>query len=346
MLSRATLLCLVLTSSAHADPAALRVAVAGDAPFVLLEAEHVGGAAVLVWEEVARRLDLRSDYRVYDTADEAIDAVASGEVDVAVGPLSITRERAHRVAFTQPWMQSGVGIVTEPTLGLWAFFRQLMSRAFLYGVSVLLFVLTGIGGLLYLAERKDNPAFQTHPVAGIGHGMWLALVTMTTVGYGDLAPVTRLGRVITGVWMILAMFTASSLTAGIATALTLSQLATASVQTPSDFPSHTIGVIRGTSTVPFVHRFGGHAVQFANLDDAFDALRGGSVDAVAHDRPVLLYTLHSEHATDLVLSESSWELQGYGFAFPPGEPQLHDVNVELLGLRENREIDRILDRWF
>ena len=47
---------------------------------------------------------------------------------------------------------------------------------------------------------------------------------------------------------------ASSLTAGIATALTLSQLATASVQTPSDFPSHAIGVIRGTSTVPFVHR--------------------------------------------------------------------------------------------
>ena len=32
--------------------------------------------------------------------------------------------------------------------------------------------------------------------------MWFALVTLTTVGYGDKAPITRIGRSLTSVWMV------------------------------------------------------------------------------------------------------------------------------------------------
>ena len=45
----------------------------------------------------------------------------------------------------------------------------------------------GVGSLIWLAERRRNAEQFAEPLAGIGSGMWFALVTLTTVGYGDKA---------------------------------------------------------------------------------------------------------------------------------------------------------------
>ncbi len=62
---------------------------------------------------------------------------------------------------------------------------------------------TILGGLsVYLVERGANPDMNT-----VGDGLWWALVTITTVGFGDITPVTGLGRIIGGVMMVGGMFT-------------------------------------------------------------------------------------------------------------------------------------------
>jgi voltage-gated potassium channel len=69
-------------------------------------------------------------------------------------------------------------------------------------VSVLL------GGLLvWIFDRVDFP--------NVGLGMWWALQTVTTVGYGDVVPTTALGRVVGSVVMLLSIAFLSVLTAGI-----------------------------------------------------------------------------------------------------------------------------------
>jgi voltage-gated potassium channel len=50
----------------------------------------------------------------------------------------------------------------------------------------------------YLAERPQQPnAFSSMPAA-----LWWAITTLTTTGYGDLVPITQLGRLLGGVVMI------------------------------------------------------------------------------------------------------------------------------------------------
>ncbi|HVI53269.1 MAG TPA: ion transporter [Candidatus Sulfotelmatobacter sp.] len=63
-------------------------------------------------------------------------------------------------------------------------------------IGALLFVfvviLTFVSSLMYLLEHLAQPRV----FADIPSAMWWAVVTMTTLGYGDMVPVTPLGRVI------------------------------------------------------------------------------------------------------------------------------------------------------
>lgn len=60
---------------------------------------------------------------------------------------------------------------------------------------------TVIGGLtVFVLEFEQNPN-----MASVGDGMWWALVTLTTVGFGDVVPVTAAGRIVGGMLMLIGM---------------------------------------------------------------------------------------------------------------------------------------------
>ena len=59
--------------------------------------------------------------------------------------------------------------------------------------ATLLSVLLG-GGLITILDHKEFPDF--------GTGLWWALQTVTTVGYGDVTPETAIGQVIGALFML------------------------------------------------------------------------------------------------------------------------------------------------
>jgi len=72
--------------------------------------------------------------------------------------------------------------------------RRALLGALIVMMSMLLFAST----IIYLLERDAQPeAFASIPAAA-----WWAIATLTTVGYGDVVPVTALGRLFGGVMMI------------------------------------------------------------------------------------------------------------------------------------------------
>jgi len=81
-----------------------------------------------------------------------------------------------------------------------AFFE---SRLLYAGAFSFLGAATLLGGTtIFLVERSANPGVQT-----MGDGLWWAIVTLTTVGFGDISPVTPLGRAVGAVLMVVGMFT-------------------------------------------------------------------------------------------------------------------------------------------
>jgi voltage-gated potassium channel len=82
--------------------------------------------------------------------------------------------------------------------------RQLMLalRASFTKISIfLLFILilvTILGGIMYLVEGGVNERFNSIPIS-----IYWAIVTLTTVGYGDITPITPLGQFLSALVMIL-----------------------------------------------------------------------------------------------------------------------------------------------
>ncbi|MDO9020963.1 MAG: transporter substrate-binding domain-containing protein [Deltaproteobacteria bacterium] len=327
----------------------LRVGVAGAAPFVLPPGPggvEPRGLSIEVWREVAARNHWAYEYRSAESTEHLLAMVAAGEVDVGVGPTSITAERVRRVAFSQPYQDASLAILARSERRYTDRIRPFLSRAFALGIGSLLLVLLIVGALVWLAERRRNgQQFPEAPVPGIANGVWLALVTMTTVGYGDRAPITPLGRAIMGVWMVAALVTSSSLTASLTTALTLSQLDPAAVLTSSELRGRRVGAVAGTTSIRFVVRHGGTDVAYRSLDAAVRGLLRRDVSAVVFDRPALRHYLQEHPEQQLQLSEASYEPQGYGFSMRHGSALWLPIDVALLSLRQDGSVAALAARW-
>lgn len=86
----------------------------------------------------------------------------------------------------------------SPALGIIGAVLREQRRALGAALLVLLTMLIILSTLIYAIEREAQPqAFASIPSA-----MWWTMVTLTTVGYGDVVPATALGRVIGGITMI------------------------------------------------------------------------------------------------------------------------------------------------
>ena len=74
------------------------------------------------------------------------------------------------------------------------------NKIYLYMTVILLLIYIGLVSLLYFSEHADSHA----TIRTFGDAFWYSLVTLTTVGYGDLTPVTPLGHAVGIVFLLLA----------------------------------------------------------------------------------------------------------------------------------------------
>jgi voltage-gated potassium channel len=85
---------------------------------------------------------------------------------------------------------------------IWAVFRE-EAQAIGALLFILCLVLVMSGSLMYMIEGEAQPqVFSSIPAA-----MWWAVVTITTVGYGDMVPVTVWGRILGGVIAMVGILT-------------------------------------------------------------------------------------------------------------------------------------------
>ena len=342
------LFCIAVPGMAMAD--SLRVGVSGAPPFVMPKGESVQGISIQIWEEVAERLNQPYELIFQPNTEANLSALENGDLDLAVGPISITPDRLAnpRIDFTQPYFhgREGLMIPVKPP-GLWARFKPFFGWAALSSLGGLMILLFLVGNLIWLAERRRNTEhFPRQYLHGVGNGMWFALVTLTTVGYGDRSPTTRTGRIIAGIWMLMSLLALSSITAGLASAFTvsLSKLEPAAIQDRSDLRGKTVSVVAGTTSETWAKIYGAKARESASLEQAIELLSQGQVAAVLFDEAPLRYYLQQKPEAPFKMAPFALANQTYGFVIPMNSSLRTPIDVELLQMQRSGEVKSITDR--
>jgi len=336
-----------MTAVAVAAP--LKVGVSGEAPFVERAGNKLGGISLTIWREIAGVNNFDYQLVPQPNAQANLDALAAGELDVAIGPITITPQRIAQPGFefTQPYFYAEEAVlVPRERANVLERLRPLFGVAALSSVGLLLVSLFAVGNLIWLAERRSNHSqFPRHYLHGLGNAMWFALVTLTTVGYGDRAPVSKTGRAITAVWMVISLIAVSSITAGLASAFTLalSRNSRAPISNPAQLRGAVIAVVRGTTSELWADRMGAKSLVSDNLKQAIDLVEQKRAEGVIYDRPALRYFLAQNPKTDLQIAPFDLASQTYGFAVRSGSPLRRPINVTVMSMHQVGEIRNIVD---
>ena len=324
----------------------VRIAVKEFPPLVLAGTK---GLCIDLARLICDRHNLVPEFVMYQGVPDFLAAVEQGECDLGFAGITITAQREERLDFSQPFFDSGLMIgVRDDQTGRFAHVTLAILKVLGYSLLIFLAGLTLVAHLIWWVERDDTSerAFPRTYSKGIVDAYWWAVVTMTTVGYGDKCPRRMAGRLIASVWMIVGIMWFAAFTATLSSTLTLDRIHPGTIQGLDDLDGRRVAIIEGTTTEEHLRFTDMELVRTATLVDMVRLLKAKEVDAIIYDAPPLLYLARHDPAV-MVVGEM-FAGQRYGVVFPEnGREELKEIfNREIINLQQNGQYQRIYDKWF
>jgi ABC-type amino acid transport substrate-binding protein len=329
----------------------LRVVTKRFEPFVIYQDKEYIGFSIELWEKMAEILGLEYELYGVNTIAKQLDEVARGAADVAIAGISITVKREQVVDFSHAFFETGLQIMVREGSGsilgevISKIFSVIVSRELLYGVGIFLIVLLIAAHVIWILERRHNPQFPKSYPQGVWHSIWWAVVTVTTVGYGDKTPKGNIGRLFGLVWILAGYFVFAYFTASVTTTATVQELL-GTIDSPRDLFGKQVATVEKSTAADYLAGQGIAAVKVEDVDKAYQLLESGKVDAIVYDAPVLQHHASKTGKGKVKVVGLLFQEQNYGIALQVQSPYREKINIALLKLIENGVYQEIVDKWF
>ncbi|NJW53829.1 transporter substrate-binding domain-containing protein [Salinimicrobium oceani] len=306
-------------------------------PFVVKEGNQFSGLSIDSWRLVNRSLDSDFSFKSYPSLEQLLSAVEHGEVDFSINPITVTDQRMERMDFTQPYFISYTGMARKSGSAFWTYISNIFSWNFLSAILILVGVIFIFGFLVWLFERKKNPEEFGSGGRGILQGFWWSAVTMTTVGYGDKSPRTFGGRFIGLIWMFMAIIMISTLTAGIASSLTVQNMQD-EISDIQDLEKFGVTTVQSSSAQELLDQYKISSEAVLNAEAGIEALLENKTEVLVYDQPILNYIIEQKNLEDeLEVLEKSLKKDYYSYTFPKDSPLLDSIDPILIGSLKSME---------
>jgi len=343
------LLLVPVAALAQAPPARLRVATRVVKPFVFEEGGELKGFSIDLWQEIGRRLGVTSEFLVKPTVQDLLQSVKSNEAALGISAISITSEREQALDLSQPMFDAGLQILTpikETAGGLFtAIVSGVLSSAALPILGIVLSIIVIIAHLVWFFERRHPSGVLTDRsyYPGILEAGWWAASTLAT--QADQMPRAALARIVAVIWMFASVVFIAYFTASVTSSLTLQQLRS-DINGPNGLPGKRVATVGGSTSAEYLKKHHVEAMEFAKVEDAFEALEHDQADAIVYDAPILLFYASHEGNGKVQPVGSIFRRESYGIVFPTDSRYRKRVNEALLHIKEDGTYDRLYKEWF
>lgn len=321
-----------LAQDDKAVPDKLLVGVVDAPPFYMKTPDgRWEGLSIELWQAVAQELGVEFELREY-SFEQLRDAVIRGKVDVILA-LAVTEQREISMDLSHPFLRSGsaIAVPAEATEHSWLRFAvRLVSLDLLPVIGLLILLSLTAGVIVWLFERRRNPKmFGGGTVGGVGQGIWWAIVTLTTVGYGDKAPKTFGGRMVALIWMFASVLLIAGFTAAITASFTVGELR-GKVRGLSDLHDVRVGSLVQTESFNFLAKRGIAVLPFENSRDGLQAIVDKKIDAFVFNESVLRHLARTEFPGRVHVLAGTFDHYYVSMAVPSGSLLREPLNRALL----------------
>ena len=305
------------------------------------------GFGVELWQAVAQRIDVQFEFREFSSLESLLAALENKEIDVI--PTMVVQDRFESTfEFSQSYLKSGLSIAVPAERGDARWFRvieSIFSPHILKAIGLLFVISLIFGTIVWAFERQRNrEMFGDGYLKGIGHGIWWAMVTMTTVGYGDKTPKTMGGRIFALIWMIFSIVFIAAFTASITSQLTISELS-GKVRGFNDLYNARVGCVAGAAGFDFLSKKGVAVIPYKNTQEGLLAVVDKQIDAFVQDERVLNYNIKKEFPGQVQIVGGTFDEYFVSMALQQKSPLRKPINKELLKLMKTENWNELLNLY-
>jgi polar amino acid transport system substrate-binding protein len=247
---------------------------------------------------------------------------------LALAAISVTADRETQFDFSHSVFESGIGVAVRV--------HEVGSESGLLAVLVSPQVWTSLGALLmlayisafvmYCAEHRVNDTFYPPNTAKSNSvlrnflesftvGTYYAIVTVSTVGYGDVVPRTRCGRNASIVLILSGLAIFSIFTGSVVSEMTAARAAEQSINSVDELSTTRTCVVEGTTSQQAGRDLGVLAVAESSLDACVSRFNSDDVQCILYDRPVLRFLASEGVLKNVNILGSKLFPQNYAMAF-------------------------------
>ena len=305
------------------------------------------GFSVELWQAVAQRMGVAFEFREFNTIESLLGALEQKEIDV-IPSLAVQDRFEATMDFSQSYLKSGVSIAVRAEGVDYRWMRvieSIISPHILKAIA-LLFLMSLIFGIIVWSfeRRRNSEMFGDGHVKGIGHGIWWAMVTMTTVGYGDKSPKTLGGRIVALIWMMFSLIFIASFTANITTQLTITGLR-GKVQGFNDLYGARVGSISGSEAFDFLTKKGVTVIPVESVQAGLLAVESNRIDAFVADEKILKYLVKNDFPGRVQVVGGLFDEYFVSIALQQNSPLRKAINKALLKVMKTESWIELLNRY-